>query len=241
MSTRCRFALLALLLLQSPALGSVALFGDVDLVGFGYGGFDPMMNATLEGLSAGQVTHGFGSYNHSYPFSPDAGDFAGTDQIYVGSVQTFSHDGYSVSAERVNGPQVFSLDFSSLVPAGYRIDTFTLGIAADDFQYSAWGQPFSAWINGQHDAGLSGVLNNLGQTNAFCHFFTYGLDASILGNAHTLSLIIDEGGDGGDGWAVDFLSVGVTTSPITPVPEPATIWLLAMGGVAGIIALRKRS
>ena len=37
-----------------------------------------------------------------------------------------------------------------------------------------------------------------------------------------LTLSIDEGGDGGDGWAVDFLTVGITSQGAA-VPEPATL------------------
>ena len=35
------------------------------------------------------------------------------------------------------------LDYSSLVPSGKPITSFTLGIAADDFQYPVFGQPFT--------------------------------------------------------------------------------------------------
>jgi hypothetical protein len=37
-----------------------------------------------------------------------------------------------------------------------------------------------------------------------------------------LTLSIDQGGDGGDGWALDYLTVGVTTqqTPTSTVPEP---------------------
>jgi len=43
---------------------------------------------------------------HEFPFTPSAGDFAGTDQIYVRSVQTAAHDGYAGAAQRINGPSM---------------------------------------------------------------------------------------------------------------------------------------
>lgn len=52
-----------------------------------------------------------------------------------------------------------------------------------------------------------------------------------------LNVSIDQLGDGGDGWAVGFLTVGITT---TPVPVPAAIWLFAsaLAGL-GIFKCRK--
>ena len=57
-------------------------------------------------------------------------------------------------------------------------------------------------------------------------FYTAGLDPSILNSDKLLNLSIDEGGDG---YAIDFLTVGVTT-----VPGPASLGVLgALGIVAG--------
>jgi len=81
-------------------------------------------------------------YSHGFPFAPSGGDFARTDMIYVESAQTANRDSYSSYAGRVNGPQVFSLDYSSLIPIGNGIDTLTIGIGADDFQSPTFGQSF---------------------------------------------------------------------------------------------------
>ena len=197
---------------------------------------DPKAGATLQGLAAGVVTDATLTLGHGFPFIPTVGDFPGTDQIYVGSVQTAAHEGYSGAASRLNGPQVLTLDYSSLVPAGQKIDTFTLGIASDDFQFPRFGQPFTATVNGQAVTALVNKLNAVDETGPVVHFFTVGLSPSLLLPTNVLTVSINEGGDGGDGWAVDFLTVGVTTSPLpstsTAVPEPSSLALLALGGVA---------
>jgi len=190
----------------------VLIFGDKDVLGTGSYSQDPTTGATLSGLQTGQVTFGAPATYHSYPFDPDPTDYPGTDQIFTGSNQTGFHDGYSVYANRARGPQVITLDYSSLIPAGSQIDTFTLGIAADDFQFPVWRQPFVASINGTINAALKSTLNSLVQTGPQVQFFSIGLDPASLNASNVLTLTIDNSGDGGDGWAVDFLTVGVQTS-----------------------------
>lgn len=215
-------------------------YGDMDCLGQGcYGATNPVAGATLQGLAADTVTLATNAFGHGYPFTPDAGDFPGTDQIYVGDMQTGAHDGYSGSAPRIPGPQTLVLDYSSLLSGG-SLSTLTLGIAADDFQFPVIGQPFTAKVNGSVDTALTAELNALSQSGPVVQFFTIGLDPAIDTGSHILTLSIDEGGDGGDGWAVDFLTVGVTTTA-SAVPEPSSVVLLALAcaGVA-IIAGRRR-
>jgi len=217
--------------------GSV-LFGDMDCLEQGcYGALDPRAGASLEGLADGVVTQATNVFGHGFGFSPVA-DFAGTDQIYVGSVQTGAHDGYSVFAGRINGPQVFVLDYSSLI-TGSQILSITLGIAADDFQAPSLGQPYIVLLNGGSAPALSGAINALDFGGPAVHFFSIGLDPALDNPSHTLTLSIDQGGDGGDGWAVDFLTVGVTTN----APEPATEGVLGAGlvGLAWMWRRRMRS
>jgi len=66
-------------------------------------------------------------------------------------------------------------------------------------------------------------------------FFSIGIAPAMLVNTNVLTLSINEGGDGGDGWAVDFLTVGVTSSP---VPKPGSVAILA--GAGGVFLLRRR-
>ncbi len=228
---------LAVAALASGSLSAVAAvltYGDADVLNTDaiYPG-DPTAGATLEGLALDAVTFGAAPFGHSFPFAP-SGDFPGTDQIYVGSAQTASHDGYSSAAERIAGPQGITLDYSSLVPAGHTVTSLTLGIAADDFQFPPIGNPFSAGINGGVATKLAEVLNTVDQTTPVVQFFTIGISPAVLLPTHVLSLSIDQGGDGGDGWAIDFLTVGVTT-----IPEPGTL-LLAGCGWLSVLAMRRR-
>jgi hypothetical protein len=211
---------------------SVEVFGTEDCLTTGcYGASDPTAGATLTGLSAGTVTAASQAYGHSYPFSPTPGDYPGTDQIYVGSTQTADHDGYGGSAQRINGPDVITLDYASLIPTGQSVATLTLGIAADDFQFPVFGQPFIVTVNGTTDAALTSELESLNESGPVVQFFTIGLNPSLDNAGHTLTLSINEGGDGGDGYAVDFLTVGVTT--VSSIPEPA-IWAMMLTGFGGI-------
>lgn len=228
-------------MLSAPALSqAVQEYGDEDLSNTGTYSSDPKAGATLYGLAPGLATTATTSFPHGYPFSPSPADYAGTDQIYVGTVQTQNHDGYSNFGGRLNGPQVITLDYSSLLPVGQSLQTLTLGLGADDFQFKAFGQPFTAAINGAANVALTNALNGLDQTGPYVQFLTVGLDPGLLASNKILTLSINEGGDGGDGWAVDFLTVGVTTTPSGNVPEPGSLALLLAGGVTGTRLLQRR-
>jgi hypothetical protein len=192
--------------LAVPVSAGVLFYGDEDCLNQGcYGATDPTAGATLQGLGAGTVTLSSTGFEHGFPFSPDPTDFPGTDQIFVGSVQTGSDDGYSSSAQRINGPAVFILDYSSLIGSGQTVTSITLGIAADDFQFPAIGNPFTATVNGIANAPLSTQLNSFNETGPVVQFFTIGLDPATDNASHILTLSIDEGGDGGDGLCRGFL------------------------------------
>jgi hypothetical protein len=227
----------AVLTCGSITRASVIEFGDEDVLGTGTYPSDPKAGAMLEGLAANVVTDSSLTVGHGYPFTPSAGDFASTDQIYVGSNQSGAHDGYSVAAQLIKGPQVAVLDYSSLVPAGQTVSTLTLGIAADDFQFPVYGQPFTAEINGVLAPALTDKLNSMDESGPVVHFFTIGVDPSLLTPDNLLTLSIDDGGDGGDGWAADFYTVGVTTS----VPAPSSLYgAVAFLGICGMTRMTQR-
>src|ERR1035438_6777168 len=106
---RTRYSALLLVTAAVSGHAGVLTFGTMDCLGQGcYGASDPTAGANLQGLAPNAVTLASLSFAHAYPFSPSPGDFPGTDTIYVGSVQTGAHDGYSTYAGRVNGPQVLT-------------------------------------------------------------------------------------------------------------------------------------
>ena len=228
---------------QTPLAGQpgVLLYGDIDRLGFGFG--DPTASyagATLVGLAPGTTSAAASAFGHGFPFTPEADDFAGTDRIFVGSSQTGFHDGYSSTASRASGPQTFTLDFSSLVAPGATVTSITLGLGLDDFQFGSFGQAYVGSINGAAYAPFSAMLNGTNLTGPATRFYTIGLNtASISGTSFTVS--IDQGGTGGDGWAIDYLTVGVQTR-MAPVPEPTTIALAATGLLGiGLVARRRRA
>lgn len=228
---------LSVLLVGSAVLAnaSMIMYGDEDVLGTGSYGSDPTAGATLEGLAPDVVTNSTVWLGHGFPFAPSGGDYPGTDQIYVGSNQTGGHDGYSGYGGRIAGPQIITMDYSSLVGSGQSVKNLTLGIGTDDFQNAVFGQPFTAWINGVQNTTLTNTLNALNETGPVVHFLTIGIDPTLLNSNNSLELKIDEGGDGGDGWAIDYLTIGVQTQA---VPEPASMAALGLGAVA---LLKRRS
>ena len=221
------------LFLATTAHAGVMQYGDADLCNTGTYGSDPLANALNVGLAAGVVSLGDTAFGHAYPFGPQLGDYAGTDQIYVGSTQTNAHDGYAGSGSRISGPQVITMDYSSLVNPGDTIATLTLGIMTDDFQFPSFSQPYVITINGQAYQPLVDAVQSIDESGPVARFLAIGIDTSLLTNDHLLTLSIDQAGDGGDGWAVDFLTIGVTTTP-----APASASLLGFAALA--VARRRR-
>src|SRR5262245_28239654 len=110
MRSRLSFLLVvAFLTVHQQSRGDLIQYGAADVLnGSGVCPIDPPTGATLEGLAPNVVTCGAPELDHGFPFTPSVGEFPGTDQIFVGSVQTDAHDGYSVNSP-LNGPQVFVL------------------------------------------------------------------------------------------------------------------------------------
>jgi hypothetical protein len=215
----------------------VLTFGDADVLNTGgtYG-TTPTDGATLSGLAPGASTWGTGIYNHSFPFSAAPGDFPGTDHIYVGSEQTGFHDGYSGSGDRRAGPLILNLNYASEVGLGEGVSSLTLGLMLSDFQFPSFGQTFTVTLNGNADSTLAGLLNGVDQTGPVTQFLSFGVPLSYLDPSHVLTVSIDQAGDGGDGWAIDFATTGVTTAV---VPEPGEWAAMAAAGLLGFAAWRR--
>ncbi|MBL8746594.1 MAG: hypothetical protein JNK58_09600 [Phycisphaerae bacterium] len=228
------FASVASVAMGGPA--NVQTYGDVDMLNQGMYPDDPTAGADKFGLAANEIMFATNQYFHgNWPFVPEGDDYPGTDTMYAGAFQYTGGDGYSNSPGVVNGAQVITIDYSAQVGEGEIITSFTLGIAADDFQFPTFGNAYTAVINSQQNAALTGVLNDFNQTGPFVQFFTIGLDVASLNPNHTLTLIIRQGDSGargfgpGDGWAIDFLTVGIET-----VPAPSAAALVGMLGFGSI-------
>jgi hypothetical protein len=196
---------------------------------------DPKSGATLEGLATDISTKATLIENAGFTF-PAVPDYPGTDTIYIGSTVAVNGDGYWSISSKNYIPQEVSFDYSSLLPSGNKLETLTLGIAGSDFQFSAFNNPFYVWVNGIRNTTLESVIEGLDVGGPMVQFFTIGIDPNTLLSSNILNLKIDEGGNGGDGWAVDYFTVGVTSSP-KDVPEPSSIFL-ALTGFAGIGGFR---
>jgi len=198
-----------------PSQSQVLVFGDKDLFGTQYAnGADPTAGTQLEGLTPSQVTMSSGTYYYAHGFAPGLGDlggqsdYPGTDQPYVGSAIT------DVQSPTLRGPQIISMDYSSQVPAGQQVAGLTLGMAVTGFDSTDTQETYTAWINGQVNTSLSQELNSLRQGGQMTQFFTTGIDPKLLRPGNSLSLQIDASGAWAGPWAIDFLTIGVTTEPI---------------------------
>lgn len=227
--------------IASARPGAVQTYGDQDVLGTGSYESDPTEGATLCGLAPGVVTYATLITEHPFPFDPTDSDFPGTDQIFAGAFNYSAGDGYSGYGGRINGIQVIEINYSELVPEGQFVESLTLGIAADDFQFGVFGNEFTAVVNGQVDQTLSATLNGLQQTGPVVQFFTIGIGNIREDNTLTLQIrqaagtpprVVGGQTAVGDGWAIDFLTIGVTT-----IPTPGS---LALTGLAGLCMVRRR-
>ena len=126
------------------------------------------------------------------------------------------------------------------------IDPTGFGNAADDYATHRAGFPpelvrrlesFGVGAPGQCLVDLGTGTGTLARQFAAKAVEVIGIDPDDLLPSDVLTLSINQGGTGGDGWAIDFLTIGVTSSD---VPEPATMSLLAMGCVM-LVRRRRRS
>lgn len=206
-----------------PAAPKVLVYGDKDLFGSQYPkGAHPTAGAQLYGLQPGQVSTATQTYDYGNIFTPGFGDlggqtdYPGTDQLYVASSST------PQMSQIQRGPEVISMDYSSQVPPGQVATGLTLGMAASNFNAQGTQQTYTAWINNQIDVPLSRQLNSLEMSAQDTQFFAIGIDPQLLLPDDTLTLKIDASGSSNPlAWAIDFLTIGVTTAP-APTPPSGT-------------------
>lgn len=222
----------ACVLVGSSASAAVLQYGDKDMLGTGVYPIDPVTGATLEGLAPGSFTMGAPAVGHGFPFDPAPGDYAGTDRIYTSTSQSGFSDGYSSYGNRGRGHTIV-MDYSSLLGPGESVASLTLGVGFDDFQAPVWGPQYTLSINGVPYAPLSALANSLNQTGPLVQFASIGIDPALLLPTHILTLTIDLAAPATEGWAVDFLTIGVT------VPAPGAAGVLALGAI--IAGRRRRS
>jgi hypothetical protein len=176
------------------------------------GGLDHLACGSTTSDEGPLVPSAAASFSHGWPFFPETGvdaDFAGTDQIFTAPGQTGFGDGYSSYAGRVQGANALTLDYASLLPVGHAITTFTLGIAADDFQRPTFGQAYSVSVNGSVHTGMTNFLNGITQTGPATQFLTFGLDPKLLTGSRSR-----RPATGATGGRSTTLTVGIETQPI---------------------------
>jgi len=206
-----------------PAAAKILVFGDKDLFGSQYpNGVDPTTGAQLSGLQPGQVSTATQTYDYNDNFTPNFGDlggqtdYPGTDQLYVASNTTPQMN------QIQRGPQVISMDYSSQVPPGQAVSGLTLGMSITGFDAQETQQTYSVWINNQIDVPLSRYINSVELGAHATQFFAIGVDPQLLLPNNTLTLKIDSTGSQNPlAWAIDFLTIGVTTSP-APAAQPSS-------------------
>ncbi len=180
--------------------------GDIDNLGFGWGSnYDPFSGET-------------GS-SHSWPFTTEADDPAGTDTIMVPSSFTGDfRDGYS---QTVTPPydRFFPEDIVLTYDlAGVSIHDLTLQLFVDDFQAPSWGTKFQVSIDGQRIPELEALINGLDQTGPVGKMITFVLPPAYypLFSDGRAALLIDDPVTGvGDGFALDFVRLLVNTKTIS--------------------------
>lgn len=203
---------------------NVVVFGDLDRVGNGTYLTSPWDTAALFGLTAGQTSAG-PVFPAAGPTPPNQADFQRTDRVLKGTGS--AQDGYANAMNNpLSGAHTFTLDYTAALQGGTAVDTLTIGVMLIDVQPSASAQ-YTLNVNGSASAftNITGVVNGLDQAGQAGQFLSFGVPLDVLAlnpSANTLNFTIDQG-VGGDGFAVDFLTVGVT-----PVPEPAGLLLVGL-------------
>ncbi len=192
---------------NTPEAGLMVRVGDIDNLGFGWpSSFDP-----FSGNSTPQ---------HTFPWTVDSADPAGTDRIMVVSSYAGSPphgaDGYTSTTSRpANSVQPITLTYD----LGQRtVSSAALQIFVDDFQTPVWGTAYEVTLNGVRAPFLESVVNSLVQTGPIGKLITVALPSDYLYLVQSGGLVLrfdDSTTGAGDGYAIDFVKLLVNIGNFT--------------------------
>lgn len=175
----------------------VVRVGDIDNLGFGWPPeLDPFTGKSTP--------------SHSYPWSPEDDDPAGTDRIMLGSGYDGNppkgQDGYTGATSRpVNRPEAVTLKLPEERP---EIERALLQLFVDDFQAPLWGGHYRVELDGRRIPGMETAINALEQTGPIGKLISLPLLAQyheLLADGELEVAIDDPTTGAGDGYAIDFV------------------------------------
>ena len=177
----------------------MARSGDIDNLGYGWpAGFDPFS--------------GNSTPPHAFPFDPEIGDVAGTDDNLKSARAIGCRDGYCPTAVP---PTAIALTYDL---QGTTVTAATIQMFLDDFQPMVFGSHFTATIDGIAAPFLSTVINALSQTGPIGKLITVQLPSAYIPLVAdgSLSVLIDDSTTTvGDGFAIDFVKLLINASSST--------------------------
>ncbi len=189
-------------MLNTPEAALMARTGDIDNLGFGWpGGFNPFS--------------GKNTPTHSFPWSVDPSDPAGTDRIMVLSSYAgrppHGQDGYTGTTSRPgNLPQAIVVSYNVPELKEMEVSSAAMQLFVDDFQAPVWGANFQVTLNGVRASFLENVLNSLTQTGPIGKLITVQIPDEFLDiiRSGEVSIFVDDPVSGaGDGYAIDFIKI----------------------------------
>ena len=183
----------------TPEADLMARTGDIDNLNFGWpSGFNPFS--------------GNSTPVHSFPWTVDPNDPAGTDRIMVITSYTGNppsgQDGYTSTTSRpANNVQSIVLSYNL---GGISVTSARLQMFVDDFQAPVWRASYQVTINGVRAQFLEDLINSLNQTGPIGKLISVQVPPSYLNLVASgqLTINIDDKATGaGDGYAIDFVKL----------------------------------
>jgi hypothetical protein len=201
------WAALTLVLTNTPEADLMVRTGDIDNLGFGWPiGLNPFS--------------GNSTPSHTFPWTVDTNDPAGTDRIMV--ITSYNghppsgQDGYSTSTSRpANQVQAIVLTYDL---HGRPVNSAALQIFVDDFQAPIWKASYQASLNGVRAPFLETIINSLYQTGPVGKLISVGIPTDYLDLVRSGRLEVkfdDLTTAAGDGYAIDFVKMLINVKSFT--------------------------